>query len=262
MANGFNPYGMVGTQQNLIDTLLQQDQSQQLQDVGLREQKGEMVEDFEKDVIDAQKKQEEVLSRKRKKGWLEKLMPVVSLFAGPLAGGILSGLTGIVGLGKEKKHLKSQIGNLKGMPGFESKYGGTFLGSGARETQSEMDSLVTGMEQSYKDIGFDDFLMTGLTEGIKGYGTGKLGTSVKQGLGKSFAAQPSEGDLVKDILGDGKLGADITDIVKLQDTDPGFFKKLFTGLGEGLGTDPGILLKDNKGQDILKNILMMYSQMK
>ena len=38
MANGFNPYGMVGTQQNLIDTLLQQDQSQQLQDVGLREQ--------------------------------------------------------------------------------------------------------------------------------------------------------------------------------------------------------------------------------
>ena len=70
MANGFNPYGMVGTQQNLIDTLLQQDQSQQLQDVGLREQKGEMVEDFEKDVIDAQKKQEEVLSRKRKKGWL------------------------------------------------------------------------------------------------------------------------------------------------------------------------------------------------
>ena len=259
MANGFNPYGMVGTQQNLMDTLLQQDQSRQLQDVGLREQKGEMLEDFEKDVIDAQKKQEEILSRKRKKGWLEKLMPVVSLFAGPLAGGILSGLTGIVGLGKEKKHLKSQIGNLKGMPGFESKYGGTFLGSGARETQSEMDSLVTGMEQSYKDIGFDDFLMTGLTEGIKGYGTGKLGTSVKEGLGKAFGTPVAP---MKEAVGNKLATVDWEALDKLQGDQGGFFEKLFTGLGEGLGTDPGTLLKDNKGQDILKNILMMYSQMK
>ena len=67
MANGFNPYGMVGTQQNLIDTLLQQDQSQQLQDVGLREQKGEMVEDFEKDVIDAQKNKKKYFLEKEKR---------------------------------------------------------------------------------------------------------------------------------------------------------------------------------------------------
>ena len=275
MANGFNPYGIATTQQNLVDNLLTAQQSKQLGESETKKQTGEMTEDFERELIAEQKRQQEILNKKRKKGWLEKLMPAISFFAGPLAGGILSGLTGMVGLGKEKKHLLSQASALGG-GNLGGKWGKTFLGSSARTAQAETDSLVDQIQGAAKDISDMDFLTTGIAEGIKGYSAGKTGANVMDAIGTGELAKGLTEDqitklgeskitdvaeLAKSDLFKGVTEDQLTELMKsnLVGADAPILKAIF---GEqGLGKAPSTLLKDGgEGQNILKNLLMLLSQ--
>jgi len=281
MANGYNPYNIVGTQQGLLESLLQSEQSQKTGALALGEHKGEMSEEFQKEQIAAQKEQERLLQQSRKKGFLEKLLPLAGMFMGPAGSGVMSGLTGMYGAKKGSDFAKQQIEKARGA-GISDKWGGTFLGQQQREITSETDTMFDKMKRE-ADISDWDLGLTGLTSGISGYATGKMGEGIGEGIkGVSADREFLEGlDIDKiggledlDKLTDDQFAklAKITgegDTEKLfelisgpggrKDLNPSYLKAIF-GAG-GLGQDPSKLLEEGgEGSNILKNLLMMLAQ--
>ena len=59
MANGYNPYAIAGTEKGLLESLLGAEQSQKTGVLELGQQKGEMGEEFQREAIASQRKQEE-----------------------------------------------------------------------------------------------------------------------------------------------------------------------------------------------------------
>ena len=109
MANVYMPYNVAGQQQALLEGLLGSKQAQKQSQFDIGQQKGEMSEEFQKEAIAAQKKQEEILERQRGGKLWEKLLPIASMFGGPIASGVLGGLQGMYGMGKESKFAKARI---------------------------------------------------------------------------------------------------------------------------------------------------------
>ena len=191
MANGYNPYNIVGTQQGLLENLLQSEQQKKQSEMAGGVHRGEMGEKFQKEQIAAQKEQERLLQEQRKPGFLEKLAPMLGLIpgVGSIAGATLGGLTGMYRAKQQSKHAQQQIGKARGA-GLASKWGGTFLGGQAREHGAKQDTMFDKMLEQTKISG-GDLLKTGLTEGIKGYAMGKMG----EGIGKTVEGAKA-GDVV------------------------------------------------------------------
>ena len=137
MANGYNPYVNVGTQQALLENLLQAEQQKTQSDITGGVHRGEMGEQFQKEQIAAQKEQEKLLQKQRKPGFLEQITPLLGLIpgVGTIAGATLSGLTGLYRAKQHEKFAKQQIGKARGA-GLDNKWGGTFLGSEFREDKA------------------------------------------------------------------------------------------------------------------------------
>ena len=249
MANGYNPYNIVGTQQGLLENLLQSEQQKKQSEMAGGVHRGEMGEKFQKEQIAAQKEQERLLQEQRKPGFLEKLAPMLGLIpgVGSIAGATLGGLTGMYRAKQQSKHAQQQIGKARGA-GLDSKWGGTFLGGQAREHGAKQDTMFDKMLEQTKISG-GDLLKTGLTEGIKGYAMGKMGEGVGEAFGGNLdAAAEQQGYSI-----DPTYGA-----LNLADLDKGFFEKLMKGLGS---TDSSKLLEEGgEGSNILKNLLMMLAQ--
>ena len=95
MANGYNPYNVVGTQQGLLEDLLQSEQHKKQAEMTGNVHKGEMGKQFQTEQIAAQKEQEKLLQKQRKPGFLEQITPLLGLIpgVGTIASATLGGLT-------------------------------------------------------------------------------------------------------------------------------------------------------------------------
>jgi len=195
MANGYMPYNVAGQQQGLLESLMGAKQAQTQSQFGIGQQKGEMMEEFQKEAIAAQKKQEQLLQQKRKGkglgGFLEKLVPMLGMIpgVGSIASATLGGLQGMYTMGKESKFAKEQIEKARGA-GLSDEWGGTFLGGQAREMTGKTETMLDKMTRE-ADVSGMDLLTKGLTSGITGFAMGKLG----EGIGESFKGLKS-GDVV------------------------------------------------------------------
>ena len=293
MANGYNPYGIANIQQDLLENLLTSEQAIQTGQTAISKQTGELTESFEKDLIAEEKRQKDLLDKKRKKSPLEKLMPLVSLATGafglsPIVGGVLSGLTGAYKLDKDRKDYLDKASVLASGTDLGNKWGKTFLGSTARQSQKGTDDIIDQLKKSASSISNMDFLTTGLLEGIQGFTTGQMGANI----GDAFTAGKLSKDLTEDqIAALGEEGVTLDDL-QSKAVD---WKRLFEGydrdqlqnlldlqskgfdFGElgaaktpilksifgkrALGKSPSTLLEEGgEGQNILKNLLMLLTQ--
>ena len=267
MANGYNPYGVASTQQNLLETLLGSEQAQKTGALALGEHKGEMSEEFQKEMIAAQKEQERLLQQQRKKkglgGLLETVAPMLGLIpgVGTVGGAVLGGLSGMYGASKQSKHAQEQIAKARAAMLDKGKWGGTFLGKDARTVTAESESMLDEMLSKTK-LSTGDLLKTGLAEGMKGYAMGEIG----EGIGEAFSSSPIEAKML-DAPKDFKIGEhtfkgmetiDWDALNMLESEQGGFLKKLFSGLGE---TDLTKLFESGTGTgNAFQNLLMLLSQ--
>ena len=251
MANVYMPYNVAGQQQALLEGLLGSKQAQKQSQFDIGQQKGEMSEEFQKEAIAAQKKQEEILERQRGGKLWEKLLPIASMFGGPIASGVLGGLQGMYGMGKESKFAKARIEEAR-WAGIDDKWGGTFLGGQARDITGKTETMLDRMERE-ADVSGMDLLTKGVTSGVKGYAMGKMGEGIKEAFGP--LKEMGGGDLLK-LVDSGQI--DIIDIMGGGKAPGGFFEKLMKGLSQ----DPSTLLKgEGLGGNMLKNLLLMLQQM-
>lgn len=223
MANGYNPYQIAGSQAGILEDLLRTQQLKKIQDIAVGKQKGKMTKEFEAEHNRKLREWEKIQARKRKKKPWEKLLPVVSMFAGPWAGAILSAIGGIGSMKSDVKSEKSKLAQMEalGLGGTE-KYGGTFLGSQARDISGKADIAIDKGRQALADIGMGDYLTTAILEGIKGYSAGKTGEGIKssfKGLKTGNVVAGKDAKILRDVQ---KSGID-----KMSFTD-----------AEGLSIDP------------------------
>ena len=87
-----NPYQLVQSQLGLSEELIKKEGQQQKADLAAAGQMGSMTRQFNQQLRGAQKRAEEQLRKKKKKSKWGKLGSVLSMFAGPIAGPIISGL--------------------------------------------------------------------------------------------------------------------------------------------------------------------------
>ena len=271
MANGYNPYGIASTQQGLLESLLGTEQAEKTGVTALGKQKGEMGEEFQEEMIAAQKEQERLLNKQRKGGFLEKLLPLAGMFMGPLGSAITSGLTGMYGAKKGSDFLKGQIESARGA-GLSDKWGKTFLGKDARTVTGETESMLDEMKMQ-AGLSTGDLLKTGLTSGITGYAMGKTGEGIMEGIGGAKLAKTpgiQEMDITeldklgagKKFLGVGKEYGDYTgaELQKLLTSKAPVLDAIF-GAG-GLGKNPTTLLKEGgAGANTISQILMILKEM-
>ena len=253
MANGYNPYTTSNVNLSLLDEIMGQQQTGKKLGTEIGIHKSKMRDELEAEVEAAQREQERILAKKRKKNLLESIIPgIASLFGGPLAGGIASGLTGMLAMGDEQKHAKKQI-DLARDAGIDKTWEDTFLKSEARDISTQTDTVLDEMEDATKLSGLD-YLTKGLTEGVIGYGAGKVGQNVKD----AFSLKGLEGEKLIGLAESGDI--DITDVVKgkiAPDWNEGFFKKL----KKGLSVDPSTLFSGKGGdKDLLQNLLMLLQK--
>ena len=266
MANGYNPYGIASTQQNLLETLLGSEQAQKIGALALGEQKGEMSEEFQKEQIASQRKQKELLNQKRETkgfgGFLETIAPMLGLIpgVGTIAGATLAGLSGMYKAKQQSKFAQQQIEAAKGAGLDAGKWGGTFLGKESGRIAAGNESMLDDMLEATKVSGGDLF-KTGLTEGIKGYAMGKIG----EGIGKTFEGAKA-GDVVvgkeaKLLKGAEKAGIDTQKLTETygkavgggegrlfyEGLDPTKSGDLFSGLSDKLGISQDELFKQLEG---------------
>ena len=225
----YNPYNVVGTQQGLLDSLLQSEQARTAGQAAVGEQVGEMGEEFQREQIAAQKKQQELLEKKRKRGFLEKIAPIAAMFipGGPLVSGLISGATGMYGQKKQQKHMEGQIGKAR-LAGMDSKWGKTFLGKQAREIGAQKETMLDDLLEQSKvsDLGL---LTTGLTEGVKGYAMGKAGEGVTQSIKNVKLQKALEGTNLDDL-------DDATKLAELKVSNPDLYEQV-EGFKAQYGTD-------------------------
>jgi len=253
MSNGFNPYGIAGVQQNLLENLLGSEQATRLGKFATGEQMGEMSEEFQRDVISNQKKIDALLNREKGKN-VGGLFKFLSTLGGPITSGLVSGGVDMLDMYEQQKHARKQIELAKKL-GLDTKWLSTFLGGQARDIASKTETMLDKMKRETNLSGMD-FLTKGITSGITGYATGKIGEGIK----KAFATPDAFGPLPEGEVrvADGLKGLDLLKPPTADMVDSGFFEKLIKGLKS---EDPSRLLEEGgEGQNILQNLLLLISQ--
>ena len=236
MANGYNPYNVVGTQQGLLENLLQSEQKKKQGEMAGGVHRGEMGEQFQTEQIAAQKEQERLLQKQRKPGFLEQITPLLGLIpgVGTIASATLSGLNAMYKAKQQSKFAQKQIGKARGA-GLDNKWGGTFLGGEAREAKAEQDTMLDQMLEQTKVSG-GDLLKTGLTEGIKGWAMGKVG----EGIGET-AKGVKTGEVVT-----GEAAKGLKEMTKeVADAGVDMSKESLDELSKNLAENPNFEVPEN-----------------
>lgn len=256
MANGYNPYQIAGIQQSIIDSLSAADQSRRRGQEAIGQQKSEMISDFEKESIAKQKEAERIQAKQRKKKG-KGLLTALKLIPG--LGEIVGALEGVVNLRQDKKFERNKLRQLRDLGvGNVEEYGGTFLGSQARQAESGFTSQLDEMQRNIDDIGTSDYLLAGLGGGLKGASLGRLGGNI--GISDSFFKDLFSGQSplsLRNTLDSGKLmelvksgDINVSDIVAGdKSTKEGLLKSLFQNIGKDFG---GF---DQEGLGFLENLL-------
>ena len=237
MANGYNPYQIAGSQTGFLEELMRADQIKKEQDVAIGQLKGEMTREFEAEQIRKQKEFEAIQAQKRKKNPWEKLLPIAAMFSGPIAGAVMSAVGGIGSMKADVKSEKEKLAQMEALGlGSSAKYGGTFLGSKARAIESEAESAISAAREDISGIGRGDYLMKAVMEGIKGYGSGKMGEGIKGSFKGLKTGDVVAGKDAKILRAADKTGAKDM-LTKITDAegysiDPTFQGDIFPNLSE------------------------------
>ena len=184
------PYRVAQTQSALLDSLLGGDQKTSKARLETKAQKGRLSEEFDRELIEAEKAAEKELKKKRKKKWWEKIAPVLSLFTGPIGAGVISGLTGMYGASKGESHARKQIRAAKVASKMDPRWKKNFLSKPMREQEETKRKAFDEMLDSINLSGMD-ILTTGITSGLQGYGMGKIAQGIGDAWKGASAVTPS-----------------------------------------------------------------------
>jgi len=243
----YNPYNIAGTQQGLLESLLQAKQAQKIGQAAVGEQVGEMGEEFQKEQRAAQKEQERLLKKKRKKGFLEQIAPIATMFIPgmPILTAALSGLSGMYSKKAEQKHMERKIGKAE-KAGLDSKWGKTFLGQQARDIGVQQETMLDDLLEQSK-VSDLDMLTRGLGDAVSGYALGKTGEGITESVKNvklQKALEGAEGMDLEDISGS---------LETLKVSDPATFKTLTSAI-EDFGGIEGFTPGSGNFMDIIKNL--------
>ena len=194
----YNPYSIAGTQTGIIEDLIQSEQLKRKQDIDVGSKKVDMKQDFEEELAEARRKQEAALARKKKKNPFSSLLKLGSMFLPGIGPAIAGGLLGMADLKSQEKFAKGQINLARQLGLDESKYKGTFLGSGASIAKKDTDAMLDNLYES-ADISTGDMLAKGVMSGLEGFTMGKAGEAIGQAGLFNKGVEGSFLDKLKDI---------------------------------------------------------------
>ena len=178
----YNPYSIAGTQTGILEDLIQSEQLKRKQNIDVGSKKVDMKQDFEEELAEARRKQEAALARKKKKNPFSSLLKLGSMFLPGIGPAIAGGILGMADLKSQEKFAKGQIDLARQLGLDESKYKGTFLGSGASMAKKDTDAMLDKLYES-ADISTGDMLAKGVMSGLEGFTMGKAGEALgKVGL--------------------------------------------------------------------------------
>ena len=130
-----NPYQLVQSQLGLTEELLGAEQKKRTSQIETGAQMSKMQSEFEDQIRVAQEKAEAELRKKKKKNPFTSIAKVASMFAGPIAGPIISGLLSMKEMKGQSKHAQrqGQLAKAKALGVDTSRFGKTFLGKAAKD---------------------------------------------------------------------------------------------------------------------------------
>ena len=175
-----NPYQLAQSQLGLSEQLIKKEREQQEADMATAGQMGSMERKFNEQLRVATQKAEEELRRKQKKSKWGKLGKIVSMFAGPIAGPILSGLLSMNEMKRQSKHAEKQakLAKAAALGVDTSRFGGTFLGEKAKDYEAQQKSAFDKMIADTQ-VSTGDLLKSGLASGLTSMAMGKVGDKIK-----------------------------------------------------------------------------------
>ena len=188
-----NPYQLAQSQLGLSEQLIKKEREQQEADMATAGQMGSMEKKFNEQLRVATQKAEEELRRKQKKSKWGKLGKIVSMFAGPIAGPIISGLLSMNEMKRQSKYAEKQakLAKAAALGVDTSRFGGTFLGEKAKDYKAQQESAFDKMIADTQ-VSTGDLLKSGLASGLTSMAMGKVGDKIKGGIGDIKAAKGLE----------------------------------------------------------------------
>ena len=273
----YNPYNIAGTQTGILEDLIQSEQLKRKQNIDVGSQKVDMKQDFEEELAEARRKQEEALAKKKKKNPLGSLLKFGSMFLPGLGPAISGAILGMADLKGQEKFAKGQIDLARQLGLDESKYKGTFLGSGASMAKKDTDAMLDQLYES-ADVSSMDMLTKGVMSGLEGKAMGDFASNItsafkpkvqmgyeKAGVDSIIKDSPLVGMVDPTSLGKGSgnvsfAGATTPDISKLNRTvlSAADNRKFIEKLLEGLDFDfDQVLGEDAAGKKGTENLLAL-----
>ena len=257
-----DPYQLAQSQLSLDEQLIKKEREQQEADMATAGQMGSMERKFNEQLRIATKKAEEQLRKKKKKGFLGKIGGIVSMFAGPIAGPILSGLLSMSEMKGQSKHAEKQakLAKAAALGVDTSRFGGTFLGEKAKDYGAQQESAFDKMIADTQ-VSTGDLLKSGLASGITSMAMGKVGDKIKGGIGDLKAAKGLEAaaggeEALKELVKTAEVPSDIG--VKFQGAGgleglapidaSGAFKVPTNKMGEKILFDPKMKVLDKSAK--------------
>ena len=201
-----NPYQLAQSQLGLSEQLIKKEREQQEADMATAGQMGSMEKKFNEQLRVATQQAEEELRKKQKKSKWGKLGKIVSMFAGPIAGPILSGLLSMNEMKRQSKHAEKQakLAKAAALGVDTSRFGGTFLGEKAKDYEAQQKSAFDKMIADTQ-VSTGDLLKSGVASGLTSMAMGKVGDKIKGVIGDVKAAKDISGTIAE-------AGGDISSI--------------------------------------------------
>ena len=188
-----NPYQLAQSQLGLSEQLIKKEREQQEADMATAGQMGSMEKKFNEQLRVATQKAEEELRKKQKKSKWGSLGKIVSMFAGPIAGPIISGLLSMSEMKRQSKHAEKQakLAKAAALGVDTSRFSNTFLGEKAKDYEAQQESAFDKMIADTQ-VSSGDLLKSGLASGLTSMAMGKIGGKIKGKIGDIKAAKGLE----------------------------------------------------------------------
>ena len=193
-----NPYQLAQSQLGLSEQLIKKEREQQEADMATAGQMGSMEKKFNQQLRVATQQAEEELRKKQKKSKWGSLGKIVSMFAGPIAGPILSGLLSMNEMKRQSKHAEKQakLAKAAALGVDTSRFSGTFLGEKAKDYEAQQESAFDKIIADTQ-VSTGDLLKSGLASGLTSMAMGKVGDKIKGGIGDVKAAKDISGTIAE-----------------------------------------------------------------
>ena len=239
------------------ENIWQAEQARKMQEFELAQQKGELESEFKDDIISSQRETERILQKQKKGNFFDKMLPIASMFGGPLTSSIVGGLHEMYKTKEQSKHALAQI-DKAGDAGIDmEKWGNIYLKNQAKDVKGARDLQLDSLKRDAQVSGMD-LLGTGLAGGMSGYAMGKIGEGITGAFkGADLDALNMPGPLPEGV---GRQGFPFLEPFNIDPStfqDKGFIEKLMEGLG---GTDLSTIIGEDKMPQF-QNLLMILKQM-